>query len=57
MLAFKASVFAGEPSPQEGQTLKWVAKSALKTYLDKTPAADVPLMEELITEARQAAAA
>lgn len=57
MLAFKVTAFTGTAKAQEGQTLKWVAKSALTSYLDKTPEADIPLMQELITEARQVAAA
>lgn len=43
MPVFLARDWAGEPQPQEGQTLQWVRPDALKTL--PAPEADIPLFD------------
>lgn len=47
MFVFHASRWQGVPTPQEGQDLRWVARTDLLEYLNHTPPADIPLLRQL----------
>ena len=47
MMVYHVIGWQGELEPKEGQTLRWVSREDMEDYMDKTPPADIPLMELL----------
>jgi 8-oxo-dGTP diphosphatase len=47
MVVYHAVSWHGDLDAKEGQSLRWVPREDMADYLDKTPPADIPLMELL----------
>lgn len=54
MVLFACQIWTGEPSGAEGQSIRWVATSALRDGSIKLPPADIPLVDPVTKYVRDA---